>query len=171
VTNPSGEIDVLDPAGYGAVTINHAISIQGHGFAGVSTSPGDIGITINAGTSDAVNLSGLLMEGEGTGNTGIQFNTGQALTIDQCVIRHFSTFGIDFFPSGSANLLVSNTRVSDGDAWGVFILPTGSGTIVTAAFNRVEVSNNRNAGITIDGTGASAGTIDATVSESVAAGM
>jgi len=29
-----GEIDVLDPAGYGALTITKAISIQGHGFPG-----------------------------------------------------------------------------------------------------------------------------------------
>jgi len=32
VVAAAGEIDVLDPAGYGALTINKAISIQGHGF-------------------------------------------------------------------------------------------------------------------------------------------
>jgi hypothetical protein len=34
VVAANGEIDVLDPAGYGAVNITKAISIQGHGFAG-----------------------------------------------------------------------------------------------------------------------------------------
>jgi hypothetical protein len=29
----NGEIDVLDPADYGQLTITHGISIQGHGFA------------------------------------------------------------------------------------------------------------------------------------------
>src|SRR5262245_60029106 len=32
----NGEIDVLDPAGYGAVLISKAISIQGHGFSGIT---------------------------------------------------------------------------------------------------------------------------------------
>src|SRR5690349_9687173 len=35
-TNAGGEIDVLDPGGYGAVTITKAISIQAHGFAGIT---------------------------------------------------------------------------------------------------------------------------------------
>src|SRR5262245_55740375 len=35
-----GEIDVLDPAGYGALIISKSISIQGHGFGGISTGSG-----------------------------------------------------------------------------------------------------------------------------------
>src|SRR5262245_56536857 len=46
-----GEIDVLDPAGYGAVLITKAISIQGHGFAGLAVPSGD-GITVNALAND-----------------------------------------------------------------------------------------------------------------------
>src|ERR1022692_1938283 len=49
-----GEIDVLDPAGYGAVTISKAISIQGHGFSGISVSTFIDAMTINAGTTDKV---------------------------------------------------------------------------------------------------------------------
>src|SRR5215468_6245463 len=54
-----GEIDVLDPAGYGTVTIGKAISIQGHGFAGISAPAGPFAITISAGASDRINLRGL----------------------------------------------------------------------------------------------------------------
>src|SRR5262249_8526380 len=46
-----GEIDVLDPAGYGALVIRKAISIQGHGYGGISADDGT-GVTINAGASD-----------------------------------------------------------------------------------------------------------------------
>src|SRR5215468_5994432 len=35
-----GEIDVIDAAGYGALTITKSISIQGHGFSGISASSG-----------------------------------------------------------------------------------------------------------------------------------
>src|SRR5262249_24278427 len=55
-----GEIDVLDPAGYGSVTITKSISIQGHGFAGISTTRGNA-ITINA-ASGKINLRELLLD-------------------------------------------------------------------------------------------------------------
>jgi hypothetical protein len=165
VTDAGGEIDVLDPAGYGAVTIQHAISIQGHGFAGVTTTSGTA-ITINAGTSDAVNLGGLLIEGEGVGGNGVQFNTGQALTIDQCVIRHFTGNGIDFNPTARGSLLVSNTLVGDNAGIGVSVFPSGLAP-VSAVFNHVEANNNGSYGISADG---AQGTLDVTVSESVASG-
>src|ERR1700690_3906209 len=60
-TAPGGEIDIADPGGYGTLTITHAISIQGHGYAGISATGGNA-ITINAGASDVVNLRGLLID-------------------------------------------------------------------------------------------------------------
>jgi hypothetical protein len=54
-TAGGGEIYVLDPAGYGTVTITKAISIvnDGVGVTAIGTSSGN-GITINAGASDCV---------------------------------------------------------------------------------------------------------------------
>src|SRR5262245_18448562 len=72
VVASGGEIDVLDPAGYGTVAINKSISIQGHSFAGISAPSGNA-ITIGAGASDKINLRGLLIDGVGTGNSGIAF--------------------------------------------------------------------------------------------------
>src|SRR5262245_43305072 len=63
VVAANGEIDVLDPAGYGAVTISKSISIQGHGFAGLAVTSGATGVTVNAGASDALNLNGVLIDG------------------------------------------------------------------------------------------------------------
>src|SRR5262245_52213473 len=48
VVASGGDIDVLDPAGYGSVSISKSISIQGHGFAGISAPSGDA-IAISAG--------------------------------------------------------------------------------------------------------------------------
>src|SRR5450432_688710 len=52
-----GEIDILDPAGYGAVTITKAVSIvnDGVGTAGVQAASGNA-VTINAGANDTVYL-------------------------------------------------------------------------------------------------------------------
>ena len=57
-TAAGGEINVLDPGGFGAVTITKAITISSEGFeAGVLVS-GTNGIIINAGTNDVVVLQG-----------------------------------------------------------------------------------------------------------------
>jgi hypothetical protein len=168
-TNAGGEIDVLNTAGYGPLTITHAISIiNDGGTASVLVPSSGIGITITAGPSDAVSLRGLTIEGAGVGQTGIKFTTGQSLTVEKCVIRHVTADGIDFFPTATSNLFVSNTLVADNGGTGIFVLPSGSGT-VTAVLNRVELNNNVGVGITVNGAGFT-GTLSATVSESVAAG-
>src|ERR1700712_4591138 len=66
-TAPAGEINVLDPGGFGAVTITKSITIRSdHIEAGIVVS-GTNGIIINAGDADAVVLEGLDIEGLGTG--------------------------------------------------------------------------------------------------------
>jgi hypothetical protein len=171
-TNPGGEIAVLGTAGYnGGVTftIDKAISIVNPGGfeAGIAVPSGGSGIVINAGVSDAVSLRGLTIEGGGVGQTGIQFNSGGSLTVENCVIRHVTGDGINFFPNSTSNLSVSNTLVADNNNNGILVLPSGTGA-VTAVFNRVEMNNNANNGIVLSGLN-STGTINATVSDSIAA--
>src|SRR5579862_7940 len=93
VASSGGEIDVLDPAGYGPLAINKAISIQGHGFSGITVPSGGNGITINAGSTDDVTLNGLLIEGGGVGSNGIVFNSGASLTVTGCVVQNLHTTG------------------------------------------------------------------------------
>jgi hypothetical protein len=143
-TSPGGEIDVLDPAGYGSLTITHAISIQGHGYAGLAVPSGD-GITINAGASDKINLRGLLLDGVGTGSNGVVFNTGASLNIQDCVIRNFASGGISFTPTALSALFVSNTLVSDNiGGFGIKIanLISSPYTTTSAVLTRDELDNN-----------------------------
>ena len=170
LTNAGGEITVLDPAGYGPVTIDKTISIvnDGVGTAGVIVPSGGNGITINAGSNDAVMLRGLSIDGAGVGTSGIAFNSGKSLTVVSCVIRHFTGDGISFFPTASSNLAVTNTLTADNGGDGAFIHPTGNG-VVAAVFNHIKANNNSGDGIALVGSD-STGTINATVSDSVAAG-
>ena len=130
---------------------------------------GGIGITINAGTNDAVSLRGLSIDGAGVGATGIAFGSGASLTVENCVIRHMNGDGIDFLSSTATSALtVSNSLVADNGGNGIHLTPTGS---ATAVFNRVEANNNGDHGILADGaSSAGTNTINATVSDSVAAG-
>jgi hypothetical protein len=163
-----GEIDVLDPAGYGALTITKAISIQAHGYAGISSS-GVAAITINAGATDKVNLRGLLIDGLGIGNEGIVLNTGGSLLVQDCMVRNFTSYGIAAFPTGSSELVITNTVVSDVTTTGasaISIQPQGSAITTKVALNHVEMDQN-DFGITIGST--KVGTIDVTIVNSLIA--
>src|SRR5262245_10081190 len=84
-TNNGGEIAVVDPGGYGGVTITKTISIvnDGVGEASILVSGGATGITINGALDGSVNLRGITIQGIGFGGgTGLRFNTGRALKIE-----------------------------------------------------------------------------------------
>jgi hypothetical protein len=123
-TAAGGEIDVLSPGGYGAVTINHAISIinDGVGVAAIGTSSGNA-ITITAGATDSIHLRGLTLAGLGTGLNGIQFTTGGNLAIENCVIRNFANAGLNITPSTSSSFSVSNTISSNNTSIGISVQP------------------------------------------------
>jgi hypothetical protein len=95
-TAAGGEIDALDPAGYGAVTITKAITIDGGGgqVASVLVS-GTNGIVVQAGPSDVVILRNLRINGIGTGINGIRFLSGKDLNVEDCYIFGFTTNGLD----------------------------------------------------------------------------
>src|SRR5262249_39350328 len=132
-TLANGEITVVDPGGYGAVTITKTISIinDGVGEAGVLVSGGLNGITINATAGDAISLRGLTLKGIGFGGgNGIVFNAGNSLTIENCVLRNFTGTGtigrgLVFQPSAASKLAVSNTLAADNQGIGLLIQPTG----------------------------------------------
>ncbi|MGH6847523.1 MAG: right-handed parallel beta-helix repeat-containing protein, partial [Methylocella sp.] len=144
VTNAGGEIDVLDPAGYGPVTIAKAISIvnDGVGVATIGATSGSA-ITITAGATDSIHLRGLTILGLGTGLNGILFNSGGNLAIENCVIRGFTFAGINISPSTSGSFVVSNTIASNnpGLSEGILVRPIGS-AVVTGVLSEVTANNN-----------------------------
>jgi hypothetical protein len=131
-TAPGGEINALDPGGFGAVTITKAITIDGGAgqVAGVLVS-GTNGIVVNAGATDVVTLRNLDLDGLGTGLAGIKFQTGKALHVEHCVIYEFSQAAIDFEPSAVAQLFVSDTDMHN-NVTGLLLKGAGPGHIAGA---------------------------------------
>jgi hypothetical protein len=166
-TAAGGEIDVLDPADYGPVTITKSISIvnDGVGVAAIGTSSGNA-ITIDAGASDNVHLRGLTIEGLGSGSIGIQFDTGGNLVIENCVIGNFVTAGINIVPSTSSSFSVSNTIVSNNLANGILVVPIVS-AVVTGVLSDVTANNNFN-GIFVNGRLTTGASLNVTIVDSVA---
>src|SRR5215470_15675525 len=93
-TAPAGEINVLDPGGFGAVTITKPITISSECTeAGVLVSGGN-GIVVAAGNSDVVTLRGLDINGLNTGLSGIKINSAGQVHIESCRIYEFTTADI-----------------------------------------------------------------------------
>jgi hypothetical protein len=173
-----GEIDVLDPAGFGAITITKALSIvnDGVGTAGVQAASGNA-VTINAGSSDAVFLRGLNIDGLGAGANGIVFNSGGSLTVVNCSIRHFKFDGTHattgngiLIPptSGSLNFIVSDTIAADNGYDGILYFPPSGNANVKGVIDHATTTNNNNYGIEIEPVNATGGTVDVTISKSTA---
>ncbi|HVZ52996.1 MAG TPA: right-handed parallel beta-helix repeat-containing protein [Pseudolabrys sp.] len=170
-TAASGEINVLDPGGFGAVTITKSITISSEGFeAGVLVS-GTNGIVISAASTDVITLKGLDIEGLGTGLDGIKFLAGGALHVINSRIKHFTNSGINFAPSsGNPKLFVTDCYIEEngsGTNAGILIRPTSTAT-ATVSVNRTQLNNN-NIGFRIDTT-APGGAVAATMRDSMVSG-
>lgn len=147
-----GEIDILDPAGYGALSITKAVSIvnDGVGVAGVQATAG-AAITIAAGAADSVYLRGLNIDGVlGQASDGIRFNSGRTLIVSNCVVRHFSNDGLLVQPaSGTVSLFVTGSLFGE-NANGVTVWPpSGSTAIILGTLDRVSAIRNASNGVLV----------------------
>ena len=134
-TSANGEIDVLDPGGFGAVTITKAITIDGGGGQVASVLvTGTNGIIVQAQPNDVVTLANLRFQGgcngANQGLSAIKFNSGKGLNVINCYIWNFTT-GIDITLSATGSFVfVSNTTVKHS---------TGDGLAATTSAGTVKV--------------------------------
>ena len=146
-TASCGEIDALDPGGFGAVTITKSITLDGTGTLASILGSGTNAININVASTDVVTIRGLTINGAGTscsfGLSGINIiNTGpKAVNIEDCVIFHYTT-GISANVSGNSNLHVRNTVIRDNSGDGANLTDTAG--LIKATFDNVTLDGNLN---------------------------
>ncbi len=182
-TAAGGEIDTLDPGGFGAVTVTKAITLadEGVGEAGILVA-GTNGITVNCATDPncVVILRGLVIDGGPVGSNslnGVRFVAGRTLIIDNCTMRNFTGgspngFGVQFNPSATqvTNLIINNSSfVTDGPqggtGGGIYVLPSGAGTVKVDITN--SYSSNNGFGFAADSTNMTTpGSIQVSISDS-----
>jgi hypothetical protein len=157
-TAAGGEINCLDPGGFGAVTINKSLTIDCHYTEGGVLAGGN-GIVVNAGVSDVVVLRGLDIFGVNPPSNGVRIIAGGAVIIQECTISRFNaanSFGISFQPSGTTNLYVINTTISQNGngatGGGILIQPTGTG-VGRANLRDVRILQNSSVGVLVNTTG------------------
>jgi hypothetical protein len=155
-TAPAGEINVLDPGGFGAVTITKSITISSEGFeAGVLVS-GTPGITVAAGATDVVVLKGLDIEGLGTGTNGINVVSGLQVYVLNCRIHHFATTGINMASNtAGARLVVTGSTIFQNGTQGTAntggVNVQGNGQTNIAQFLDTLIQSNSNYGLQVTG--------------------
>jgi hypothetical protein len=170
VVDPGGEVTAIDSAGFGPISINKSVTITSPDGveAGIVPVSGGNAITIAAGSTDAVELHGLTVDGSGVGTNGILFTSGGSLTVVNCVVRNMASIGLDFMSSATTTqtLAVSNSYFTQNNT-GISIKLTNSGAI-TAAIDRTSVNGNED-GLNVTAGISSAGNITVGMTDSVAA--
>jgi len=150
VTAPGGEIEALDPAGYGPITINGPLTLVGLPGAAINVPSGGLGVYINAGASDIVHLDGLLVDGGNVGVNGIVFGNGKLLTVENCTVRNMTGDGLVVGPTFStASVAVSNSYFDGNGNAGILIETLESGA-VSASVDRTGLYGNA-IGVSVSG--------------------
>jgi hypothetical protein len=149
VTAVGGEVDALDPGGYGSFTINQAVTIEGQGWSYVAPPTGGNGITVNA-ISGYVTIRGVSLNGVGvTGTTnGIMFNSGDSLNVQNSVLKNFSNAALYFEPNSSSQLYISDTIISDSGNNGI-VVDELSGNGAVGSFDHLRIENLGGGGISV----------------------
>ena len=182
-TATGGEINVLDPGGYGTLTITKSISVinDGVGSAGVLTSLGASGFIVNAPATSVIVIRGLDFEGLGTAANGVRHLGGGSLTIENCTFNNFTGKAVDFEPNGPSQLAIKHTvirnNVNGASSGGVLIKPA-VGQFALASLDGVQIERNtfgvraeNNSRVSIRNSSIAGSTAEGIISFSSAAGQ
>jgi hypothetical protein len=162
-TATGGEINCLDPGGFGGVTIIKSISIVcDHTEGGIlSAGAGVNGVVINLpSASDVVFLSGLDFNGAGSAQNGIRVVSGGVVHLQNSLIRNYRAsngLGMSIQPAGLLHLTIVNSTITDNGTGttggGIRIQPTGAGGAAQVTLRDVRVQNNAQDNFIVDTTG------------------
>jgi hypothetical protein len=156
-TAAGGEINCLDPAGYGAVTITKSLVIDCHFTEGGVLAAGN-GIVVNATSSDVVVLRGLDIFGVSPPSNGVRILVAAAVHIEDCVIRQFNltnSEGVSFVPTVASQLYITNTTITDngnGNTGGGIEVNPGVGGSAKVSLSNVHINHNASDGVRTNST-------------------
>ena len=146
-TATDGEIDALDPGGFGTVTISKAITIDGNGWGSILAA-GTNGVNVNVttpGQTNAVQLRNISINGAGSGLVGVSISggTNTIVEIENCVIFGFRAglgHGVRDFRNVGGKLLILDTLIKNNLGDGVLV--EGNGPIKAYLDNVRSINNS-----------------------------
>lgn len=158
----NGEIDALDPGGYGTLQITKSITIDGGTGSGWGSTlaSGTNGFTINIGVNAndpqrTAILKHLSINGAGssgsvgtrTGVNGVNYIQGLAVIIEDCQIFNFGTTGILVNLTNNGKLSVTRTTV---DANQIGIRQTTTAGTLNSTIADSTIQNSTGNGLQVD---------------------
>ncbi|MES2442345.1 MAG: right-handed parallel beta-helix repeat-containing protein [Pseudomonadota bacterium] len=161
-TANGGEINCLDPGGFGGVTVTKSMTFICDTVEGGVLVTGQNGFTINAADTDVVTISGMDIFGptSGPGLNGVRFINGAGLNIRNTTIKGMSTQGVSFeVGAGDTSFLnIDNVTImgsgTTGDATtGAIKIAPGTGSTANVVITNTRVQGNQNVGLRVDLTG------------------
>lgn len=160
-TAAGGEINCLDPGGFGSVTITKSITIDCRGTFGSILAAQTNGVTVN-GNNVVVVLRNLAINAPGNGNYGIRLINGARLEISGVTISGMGAAngaGISI-AGGNSSVFIRNIEVS-GSRIGLVVASTGTAQVMVVGSAFV---GNAGAGIAAQTAGARVHVADTTIS-------
>lgn len=145
-TTAAGEIDCLDPGGFGGVTITKAITLDCQSGVGSILVAGTNGINIAAGATDAVTIRNMSLEGLGLagggGLTGISITSGAIVHLENLKIHDFITAGVAVNATAAGmTVSMNNVTIMGDNGTGAGISATTSTGTVLLELDNVRVWN------------------------------
>jgi hypothetical protein len=155
----AGEIDALDPGGFGTVTITKSITIDGASGFGSILASGTNGVTINIAASAndpqrrvtlrrlSINGTGLTAGvGSSTGLKGINVTTNGAakINVENCYIQNFTTAGIDLAMNegaSGARVNIRDTNITNTGTVGVQVNNANAAGFATVTADKVRIEH------------------------------
>src|SRR3954469_14613282 len=115
-TANGGEINCLDPGGFGGVTIGKSLTIKCHYTEGGVLVAGTNAIVVNATATDKVTLKGLDINGTGVGApislVGLKVLSAKHVSIIDSEIYQFKA-GVAVVPTSNAKVYISRSEIHD----------------------------------------------------------
>jgi hypothetical protein len=182
-TTAGGEITCTDSGNFGGLGINKSLTINCESNIANNSQDGAVAFIAIGGTSITVTLRGLDLDGTGENSTvscvgptatgaSLYFTGSGTLHLQKMKINNLTgpNCGIQFNPTGSATLDITDCDITDngssGLAAGIYVQPA-SGVTARVSIDHSRINNNY-FGILLDGT--AGGIINGTINDSVVSG-
>jgi len=165
-TAATGEIDCLDPGGFGTVTITKSITIDGTNGAGFGSilASGTNGVNVNDSASGSPNTSivrlrNLSINGSGgngaAGSIGVNFTSGKNVYVEHCIVYGFKAgtghgISVNLTVNASQTLTVTDSIISENLNDGIRL--ANSGGAINAFIDNTRFEKNGANGMECVGT-------------------
>jgi hypothetical protein len=143
-TAVNGEINCIDPGGFGAVTITKSVTIDCWHVEGSILASGTTGIIVNIAAGNpgdpfrSVRIRGLTITGTMTGIDGIRVLQAASVFIEKTMIQDFSQEGIEVAATTGLRLIIDDVKITNCSGSGIKFATTAG--LVVPMLNNVRVN-------------------------------